>query len=84
MAFCQGLRFLRVKIIISHNTIIINRLFLDYIISRCLVKVAELCLTFCNFMDRILQVRILEWVALPSSRVSSQSRDQTQVSSIAG
>jgi len=28
----------------------------------------------------ILQARILEWVAMPSSRGSSQPRDQTQVS----
>ena len=32
----------------------------------------------------ILQARILEWVAMPSSRGSSQPRDQTQVSHIAG
>ena len=32
----------------------------------------------------ILQARILEWVAIPFSRVSSQPRDQTQVSHIAG
>ena len=32
----------------------------------------------------ILQARILEWVAMPSSRLSSQPRDQTQVSLIAG
>ena len=32
----------------------------------------------------ILQARILEWVATPSSRGSSQPRDQTQVSHIAG
>ena len=32
----------------------------------------------------ILQARILEWVAMPSSRSSSQPRDQTQVSCIAG
>ena len=32
----------------------------------------------------ILQARILEWVAMPSSRGSSQPRDQTQVSVIAG
>ena len=32
----------------------------------------------------ILQARILEWVAVPSSRGSSQPRDQTQVSCIAG
>ena len=30
------------------------------------------------------QARILEWVAMPSSRGSSQPRDQTQVSHIAG
>ena len=32
----------------------------------------------------ILQVRMLEWVAMPFSRGSSQPRDQTQVSRIAG
>ena len=32
----------------------------------------------------ILQVRILEWVAFPFSRWSSQPRDRTQVSHIAG
>ena len=48
------------------------------------LKVAQLCLTLCDPMDytvlRILQVRIREWVAFPSSRGSSQPRDQTQVS----
>ena len=32
----------------------------------------------------ILQVSILEWVAMPFSRGSSQPRDQAQVSHIAG
>ena len=32
----------------------------------------------------ILQARILEWVAFPFSRGSSQLRDQTQVSHTAG
>ena len=32
----------------------------------------------------ILQARILEWVAIPFSRGSSQSRDRSQVSCIAG
>ena len=32
----------------------------------------------------ILQARILEWVGFPFSRGSSQPRDQTQVSHIAG
>ena len=31
-------------------------------------------------VHRILQARILEWVAIPFSKGSSQSRDQTQVS----
>ena len=52
------------------------------------VKVTQLCLTLCDPMDYtvhgILQARILEWVAIPFSRGSSQPRDQTQVSLIAG
>ena len=32
----------------------------------------------------ILQARILEWVSMPSTRGSSQPRDRTQVSCIAG
>ena len=32
----------------------------------------------------ILQARILKWVAMPSSRGSSQPRDHTQASCIAG
>ena len=52
------------------------------------VKVAQLCLTLCNPMDYtvhgILQARILECVAFPFSRGSSQARDRTQVSHIAG
>ena len=32
----------------------------------------------------IIQARILEWVAMPSFRRSSQPRDRTQVSRIAG
>ena len=52
------------------------------------VKVAQSCLTLCDPMDYtvhgILQARTLEWVAFPSSRGSSQARDQTQVSHIAG
>ena len=47
-------------------------------------KVSQSCLTFCNPMDYtvqgILQARILEWVAFPFSRRSSQPRDRTQVS----
>ena len=55
------------------------------------VLVAQSCLTLCNPMHcsppgssvhGILQARILEWVAIPFSRGSSRSRDQTQVSFI--
>ena len=45
------------------------------------VKVCQSCLTLCD--PGILQARILEWVAFPFSRGSSQPRDQTQVSHIA-
>ena len=52
------------------------------------VKVTQSCLTLCDPMDYkvhgILQARILEWVAIPFSRGSSQPRNQTQVSCIAG
>ena len=37
-----------------------------------------------NTVHGILQERILEWVAILLSRGSSQPRDQTQVSHIAG
>ena len=52
------------------------------------VKVTQSCPTVCDPMDftvhGILQVRILEWIAFPFSRGSSQPRDWTQVSCIAG
>ena len=47
--------------------------------------------TLCDLMDcsppgssvhRILQARILEWIAMPSSRVSSQPKDGTRISYI--
>ena len=52
------------------------------------VKVAQSCPALCDPMDStvhgILQARILDWVAFPFTRGSSQPRDQTQVSRIAG
>ena len=53
------------------------------------VLVAESCLTLCKPRDcsppgasthRLLQARILEWVAIPFSRGSSPPKDQTHVS----
>ena len=57
------------------------------------VKIAQLCLTLFNPMNCrlpgssvhwLLKARILEWVAIPFCRGSSQPRDQAQVSHIAG
>ena len=54
----------------------------------CWRSVAQSCPTLCDPVDDrvhgILQARILEWVAFPFSRGSSQPRDRTQVSHIAG
>ena len=59
--------------------------------TKMKVLVTQLCL--CDPMDRsppgssvhgILQARILEWVAIPFSRGSSQPRGQTWVFCIAG
>ena len=51
-------------------------------------KDAQSCLTLCDPMDYtvhgILQARILEWVAFPFSRGSSQPGERTQVSRIMG
>ena len=81
---CQGLKQQVVKQMLFH-------LFLCTKKSES--EIAQLCLTLCNPMDcsppgsfvhGILQARILEWVAIPFSRGSSQPRDQNQVSHIAG
>ena len=52
------------------------------------VKVVKLRLTLCDPVDYtdhgILWAKILEWVAVPFSRGSSQPRDRTRVSHIAG
>ena len=57
------------------------------------VFVTQTCLALCDLMKRnlpsssvhgILQARILGWVAIPFSSGSSQPRDRTQVSHMAG
>ena len=52
------------------------------------VNTAQPCPTLCDPMDYtvhgVLQARILQWVAVPFSRTSSQPRDLTKVSHIAG
>ena len=59
-----------------------------FLIDIVKVKVTQSCPTLCNPMGYpvhgILQARILEWVAFSFSRGSSQPRDRTQASLIAG
>ena len=59
----------------------------------CVCVCVQLCPTLCDPMDcsppgssvhGIFPATILEWVAVPSSRTSSQLRDQTHVSYITG
>ena len=61
-----------------------------YFVCACVcVQSLQSCLTLCNPMDYsppgssahgILQARILEWIAMPSSRGFSQPRDRTHMS----
>ena len=66
---------------------------LFYFMNMCQVFVTQSCWTLCNPMNcslpgfsvhGILQARILQWVAISSSRGSSQSRDWTWLSCISG
>ena len=84
-----GLRLCQIRITLRlFMPILFPPSFLSYESSPHLVKVTQLCPTLCNHMDYtvhgILQAVILEWVAVPSSRGSSQPRDWTQVPCIAG
>ena len=67
------------------------------IILQCMlaaVRATQSCPTLWDPTDRIppgssvrgilVQPRMLEWVAMPSSRGSSRPRDRTQVSCVAG
>ena len=62
-------------------------------IAQCIMLAAQSLLTLCDPMDsswpgssihRILQARILEWAAISFSRRTSQPRNRTWVSCIAG
>ena len=61
--------------------------------ARMHAQLLQSCPTPCDPMDcsppgssvhGLLQARILEWVAVPFSRGSSQHRDRTEVSHVAG
>ena len=83
--FKTWIPFRRLLLLIS-----VHYINMQEIIMRVLA--AQSCLTLCDSRDcspsgssvrGISQARILEWVAIPFSRRSSQSRDQTQVCCIA-
>ena len=80
--------FLNSLLMLSNSWNIFSCIFGQFLNCLWKVKVAQSCLTFCNPMDYtvhgILQARILEWVAFAFFRGSSQPRDWTQVSCIAG
>ena len=71
------------------SKLIASQLQVDSDIIILYAKFFQSCPILCNPMDHslpgssvcgILQARILEWVAMPSSRASSQPRDQTRIS----
>ena len=89
--FCLGLFKMKLfSCVFSANTY--PSLICDNVLKKW-SEVAQSHLTFCDPMDyslpgssahRIFQARVLEWVAISFSRGSSQPRDWTQVSCIAG
>ena len=81
------------KRVVLKNVLTIRQLHSSPMLVKKENEVAQSCLTLCDPMDwslwgssihGILQARILEWVAISFSRGSSQPRDRTQVSHIAG
>ena len=71
---------------VSELSLMDRRILIDVIRTKACVRAQslQLCLPLCNPMDYsppdssghgILQARILEWVAMPSSRGSAQLRD---------
>ena len=67
---------------------LISRYFAPSLPEKVKVKVAQSCPILCDAINYtvhgLLQVRIMEWGAFPFSRGSSQPKDGTQVSHIAG
>ena len=81
------------KSIIFNDVNILLFMYFIHCVYVYAVFIAQLCLTLCNPRDcslpgpsvhGILLARVPKWVAMPFSRGSSQPRDPTQVSSIAG
>ena len=64
---------------------VLTKISADFFVGIC---ESHSVMSVCDPMDYtlhgILQVKILEWIAFPFSRGSSQPNDQTEVSHIAG
>ena len=70
-----------------------NRMTFTFMVQQSYIQVSENCSVVSDSLQPhglhhtvhgVLQARILEWVAIPFSRGSSQTKDQTQISHIAG
>ena len=80
------------SIVMVHTSLHTSELTSSYNLDMCVhAKRLQSCLTLhdpmvCSLpgssVHGISQARILEWIATPSSRGSSQSRDQTRVSHV--
>ena len=89
-------QLLFVKSKLCNSQMVIMMMIENLLCPRCCVhacSVTKSCPTFCDSMDSsppgssvhgISQARILEWVAIFSSKRSSQPRDQTRVSCTEG
>ena len=75
----------------AHKGCILSPCLFNFYAECMCSKSSHSCLTFCDPMDcnlpgssvhRILQARILKWVATPSSRGSSWPRDRTCISCV--
>ena len=88
---------LPVSFVTSQRPLLLSGIFFSPLVfQRCPVslwKYSQSCLTLCDPVDcsppgfsvhGTLQARMLEWEAIPYSRASSQARDRTWVSHIAG
>ena len=82
------MRVYELKIILRFSFHFVVKLLINF---RCCCSVAKSCATLCDPMDCSLlsfsvygfsQARIVEWVAISPSRISSQPRNQSHVSFI--
>ena len=77
-----------ITMLYSNSPPIKNRILKKLPVHMSEVKVTQSCPTLCDSLDytvcEILQARILEWAAFPFSSGSSQPKDWTPVSRLAG